>query len=37
LNAWLLSFERHAMVGHYTVEMPEEMAQLNVKTALNSN
>ena len=23
LHVWLLSFERHAMVGHYTIEIPE--------------
>jgi len=30
LHVWLLSFERHTMVGHYTIEMPEQMGKADV-------
>jgi len=27
LHVWLLSFERHAMVGHSTIDLPEGMKE----------
>jgi len=30
LHVWLLSFERHAMVGHYTIQLPEQMGKAEV-------